>query len=57
MVIHETDIRFIFKQLRDMNSRIAYLEKTLKEMKKSSSAVDDMNEEWREPLDDGDPEE
>lgn len=55
--MHETDVRYIFKQLRDMSSRIANLELTLKELKKSSSAVDDIDEEWREPLDDGDPEE
>lgn len=55
--MHETDVRYIFKQLRDMNYRISILEKTLKELKKSSRAVDDMDKEWREPLDDGDPEE
>ena len=55
--MHETDVRYIFKQLRDMSSRIAYLEKTLKELKKSGSAMDDIDEEWGEPLDDGDPEE
>lgn len=54
--MHETDIRYIFKQLRDMSSRIAYLEKALKELKKSSGVVG-INEEWREPLMDGDPEE
>lgn len=54
--MHETDIRFIFKQLRDMNSRIICLEKALKEMKSSESVVD-VDEDWREPLDDGDPEE
>lgn len=54
--MHETDIRFIFKQLRDMNSRITSLEESIKEMKNPASIVD-VNEEWGEPLDDGDPEE
>lgn len=54
--MHETDIRFIFKQLRDMNSRITYLEESIKELKNPAGIVD-VNEEWREPLDDGDPEE
>lgn len=54
--MHETDIRFIFKQLRDMNSRITHLEESIKEMKNPAGIVD-VNEEWREPLIDGDPEE
>lgn len=47
--MHETDIRFIFKQLRDMNSRITSLEKTLKELKNPAGIVD-VNEEWRESV-------